>query len=40
VEETTMALNSMSIEKLRDLHSKVEAAIHAKVTARRHELES
>jgi DNA-binding protein H-NS len=35
-----VALKSMSIEKLRDLHSKVEAAIHSKVTGRRHELES
>jgi DNA-binding protein H-NS len=35
-----MALKSMSIEKLRDLHSKVEAAIHSKVTERRDELES
>jgi hypothetical protein len=34
-----MALKSMSIEKLRDLHGKVEAAIHSKVTERRHELE-
>ena len=38
--EKTMALKTMSIEKLRDLHSKVEAAIHSKVTQRRHELES
>jgi DNA-binding protein H-NS len=35
-----MALKSMSIEKLQDLHSKVEAAIHSKITERRHELES
>jgi DNA-binding protein H-NS len=35
-----MALKTMSIEKLRDLHSKVEVAIHSKVTERRHELES
>ena len=35
-----MALKSMSIEKLRDLHSEVQAAIHSKVTERRHELES
>jgi DNA-binding protein H-NS len=38
--EETMALKSMSIEKLRDLKDKVEAAIHTKVTERRHELES
>jgi DNA-binding protein H-NS len=30
----------MSIDKLRDLHSKVEATIKAKVTERRRELES
>jgi DNA-binding protein H-NS len=35
-----MALKSMSIEKLRDLHSEVQAAIYSKVTERRHELES
>ena len=35
-----MALKSMSIEKLRDLHSKVEAAIHSKITERTRELES
>jgi DNA-binding protein H-NS len=35
-----MALKTMLIEKLRDLHRKVEAAIHSKVTERRHELES
>jgi DNA-binding protein H-NS len=35
-----VALKTMSIEKLRDLHSKVESAIHSKVTERRHELES
>ena len=35
-----MALKSMSIAKLQDLKSQVEAAITAKVTERRHELES
>jgi DNA-binding protein H-NS len=35
-----VALKTMSIEKLRDLHSKVEAAIYSKVTERRLELES
>jgi DNA-binding protein H-NS len=35
-----VALKTMSIEKLRDLHGKVEAAIHSKVTERRHELET
>jgi DNA-binding protein H-NS len=35
-----MALKSMSIEKLRDLHSKVEAAIHAHIVGRRRELET
>src|SRR5712672_1163090 len=30
----------MSIEKLRDLKEKIETTIHAKVTERRHELES
>jgi DNA-binding protein H-NS len=35
-----VALKSMSIEKLRDLKDKIEATIHAKVTERRHELES
>jgi DNA-binding protein H-NS len=35
-----MALKTMSITKLRDLKSKVEAAISAKVTERRHELAS
>jgi DNA-binding protein H-NS len=35
-----MALKTMSIEKLRDLKDKIEATIHAKVTERRHELES
>jgi DNA-binding protein H-NS len=30
----------MSIEKLRDLKDQIEATIHAKVTERRHELES
>jgi hypothetical protein len=35
-----MALNTMPIAKLRDLKSRVEAAISAKVTERRRELES
>jgi DNA-binding protein H-NS len=35
-----MALKTMPIAKLQDLRSKVEAAIHSKVTERRHELES
>ena len=35
-----MALKSMSIEKLRDLKSKVEAAIHTHLVGRRRELES
>jgi DNA-binding protein H-NS len=35
-----MALKSMSVEKLKDLSSKVEAAIRQKVIARRHELET
>jgi DNA-binding protein H-NS len=35
-----MALKSMSIAKLRDLKSQVEAAISTKVSERRHELES
>ncbi len=35
-----MALKSMSIEKLRDLKDKVEAAIHANIVGRRRELES
>jgi DNA-binding protein H-NS len=35
-----MALKTMSVDKLRDLSSKVEAAISAKVTERRRELES
>jgi DNA-binding protein H-NS len=36
----TMALKTMSVEKLRDLRSKVESAIGAKVAERRRELES
>jgi DNA-binding protein H-NS len=36
----SMALKSMSVERLRDLKGQVEAAINAKITARRHELES
>jgi len=35
-----MALKSMSIEKLRDLKNKVEAAIHTHLVGRRRELES
>jgi DNA-binding protein H-NS len=35
-----MALNSMTVAKLRDLKSQVEAAISTKVSERRHELES
>ena len=35
-----MALKSMSVEKLQDLKTRVEAALHAKVTERRRELES
>jgi DNA-binding protein H-NS len=35
-----MALKSMSVEKLKDLSSKVDAAIRQKVIARRHELET
>jgi DNA-binding protein H-NS len=35
-----MALKSMSVAKLQDLKGKVEAAITAKVSERRHELET
>jgi DNA-binding protein H-NS len=35
-----VALKSMSIEKLRDLKSKVDAAIHTHLVGRRRELES
>ena len=35
-----MALTTMSVERLRDLRGKVETVINAKVTERRHELES
>jgi DNA-binding protein H-NS len=35
-----MALKTMSVAKLQDLQSKIEAAISAKVTERRRELES
>ena len=35
-----MALKTMPIAKLQDLHSKIEAAISAKVTERRRELEA
>jgi DNA-binding protein H-NS len=39
MEEKTMALTSMSVAKLKDLRGKVDAAIAAKVGARRRELE-
>jgi DNA-binding protein H-NS len=35
-----MALKSMSVAKLRDLKAKVDAAITAKISERRHELET
>ena len=35
-----MALKTMSIDKLRDMKSKIQAALSAKVTERRRELES
>ena len=35
-----MALKTMSIDKLRDMQSKIEAALSRKVTERRRELES
>jgi DNA-binding protein H-NS len=35
-----MALNSMTVAKLRDLKSQVEAAISTKISERRQELES
>jgi len=35
-----MALKSMSVEKLQDLKTQVEAALHTKVTERRCELET
>jgi DNA-binding protein H-NS len=38
--EETMALKTMSIEKLRDLKGKVEAAIHTHLVGRRRELET
>jgi DNA-binding protein H-NS len=38
--KTSMALTSMSVSKLRDLRSKVDAAISEKVSARRRELET
>jgi DNA-binding protein H-NS len=37
---TMVDLKSMSVEKLRDLKSKVEAAIHSQLIERRRELES
>lgn len=39
-EKTTMALKTMPIAKLQNLKSKIEAAINAKVTERRRELET
>jgi hypothetical protein len=39
-EKTTMALKTMPIAKLQDLKSKVEAALNAKVSERRRELET
>jgi DNA-binding protein H-NS len=39
-DETTMALKTMPIAKLQDLKSKIEAAINAKVSERRRELET
>jgi DNA-binding protein H-NS len=38
--ETTMALKTMPIAKLQDLKSNIEAAINAKVSERRRELET
>ena len=38
--DANMALKTMTIAKLRDLKSQVEAAISAKVSERRQELES
>ena len=35
-----MSLKSMTVSKLKDLKRQAEAAIHAKVTERRHEIES
>jgi hypothetical protein len=35
-----MSLRTMTVSKLKDLKRQVEAAIHAKVTERRHEIES
>ena len=35
-----MFLKTMTVSKLNDLKRQVEAAIHAKVTERRHEIES
>jgi DNA-binding protein H-NS len=39
-DKTTMALKTMPIAKLQDLKSKIEAAINAKVSERRRELET
>jgi DNA-binding protein H-NS len=39
-EETTVALKTMSIDKLRDLKNQVEATISAKISERRRELET
>ncbi len=38
--ESIMFLKTMTVSKLKDLKRQVEAAIHAKVTERRHEIES
>jgi hypothetical protein len=35
-----MSLKTMTVSRLKDLKRQVEAAIHAKVTERRHEIES
>jgi hypothetical protein len=35
-----MSLNAMTVSKLKDLKRQVEAAIHAKVAERRHEIET
>jgi DNA-binding protein H-NS len=39
-DKTTMALKTMPIAKLQDLKSKIEAAINAKVSERRRQLET
>src|SRR5271154_1467907 len=38
--EPSMSLKTMTVSKLKDLKRQVEAAIHAKVTERRQEIES